>query len=160
MGLQHTTPYSCSGCNNLKFQPRDQLSCHKYDFSQYVQASATTVPLIMPHLLPSPSFLIHQSLVTVSFKQSAAHPIMIRMSLHMPWMHTEEWTQSSTHTPQHRMEVSGQLYAPVDLPPGEVAQYLLNGKMSGPHNERGWFGEQKTCLLLLGIELWFIGHPV
>jgi len=52
-------------------------------------------------------------------------------------MDTEEWTQSSTHSPQHRMEVSAQIYALVDLPPGEVAQYLLNGKKCGPHNEYG-----------------------
>jgi hypothetical protein len=52
-------------------------------------------------------------------------------------MHTEKQTQSSTHTPQHRMEVSGQLYVPVDLPPGEVPQHLVNGRLSGSHNEHG-----------------------
>ena len=106
---------------------------------------------------PSSFHVLSNSLVT---SNCIIQAITIKLSLHMPWMHAEEWTKSSTHTPQHQMGVSGQLYAPVDLPPGEVAQYLLNGRMSGPHNEHGWFGEQKTCFLLLGIKLWFISHPI
>jgi hypothetical protein len=57
--IKNINTYSYLSLNYLKFQPRDKLSSHKYDSSQYLQTSVTTVPLIMPQILPSTSFLIH-----------------------------------------------------------------------------------------------------
>jgi hypothetical protein len=50
------------------------------------------------------------------------------------------------------MDVNGQLYVPSALPTGKQSLYLSDGRLSGPQNRSGRYGEEKNPLLLPGIE--------
>jgi hypothetical protein len=58
------------------------------------------------------------------------------------------------------MEMSGELHAPVTLPPGETTlSTICVGGLGGPHCWSARYGEAKNLLLLPGIESRLLGHP-
>jgi hypothetical protein len=53
------------------------------------------------------------------------------------------------------MEMSGQLHAATDLPPGKSPRYLLLSRLDGQQSRSGWGGEEKKSITALpGIEFW------
>jgi len=50
------------------------------------------------------------------------------------------------------MEVSGQLHAPVVLPPGKSPWYLMDRRLGGHHSQSGHSGEEKYSQPLPGIK--------
>jgi hypothetical protein len=50
------------------------------------------------------------------------------------------------------MEVSGQLHAPVALPPGKQPLYPLARRLDGPQSRSGGGGEEKNSQPLSGLE--------
>jgi hypothetical protein len=56
------------------------------------------------------------------------------------------------------MEVSGQLHAPVTLPPGKQPWYPLYRGLGGPHSRSEHYGEEKNLLPLPGIKPQILDH--
>jgi hypothetical protein len=58
------------------------------------------------------------------------------------------------------MEVSGELHASATLTQENSPPFPLYGRLDGPQNQSGHFGEEKILLLLSLIKLQLRGHPV
>jgi hypothetical protein len=70
-----------------------------------------------------------------------------------------EWMYSSTFFwPWHYLEVSGQLHAPIALPPGKELWYPLDRRLDG---SQSWSGrrEKRNFLTLPGLELRPLDRP-
>jgi hypothetical protein len=74
-------------------------------------------------------------------RQSCSCPQLIKhytMKAYGKWMHRSMFSWS-----RHCLEVSGQLYAPATLPPEKEAWFPLDGRLGGPQNRSGQYGELK-----------------
>jgi len=68
-----------------------------------------------------------------------------------------EWKCSSTYSsPQHQMEVNGQLHALTTLPPGKEPRFLLDRHLSGPQSWSGHGNKEKNSQSLPGLILLII----
>jgi len=60
--------------------------------------------------------------------------------------------RSMHFSPLHQVEMSGQLRAPLALPPGKEPLYSLDGGLGGPQSRSGRVAKRKKIPTLLEIE--------